>query len=215
MKDHKKDLEIIEQFLDGTFSESENMEIEERLRTDLDFSDLYNFRIKLAKKWDEANRYAQIKTKVVQQVNAVKKRRKQKIYYRVAAVLALFVAFPGILYHYKSNKDVQLASTLTQELLMNQPENKASVNYYDDQFRFISPINNEAIELFEDILFKWDCSLDVETTIIIKLVENDSIVKRVPVKSLNKEYKLDSKLEEGNYSWILEGFEGKKYFTIH
>lgn len=214
MKEQNTDLEIIEQFLEGGLSESDKSDVERRLENDSEFLELFNYRKNIAAKWQEANKYAEVKNRVSHIIRNKKKAEKQKRYSAIAVVLILMIVFPGIFFYSKINTNEHVVVIANPEISVTQPEEKAALSYFDEDFKLVTPNKDQVIDSENRITFQWRSSLDVTTFLVIKNTETDSIVSRTAIKSSTKIYELDRKLTAGTYVWELEGFESKQQFVI-
>lgn len=214
MKNKETDIELIEQYLEGKLSEKAQAEFKKRLQNDPDFSQLYQFRIKFAQKWNQATEYENTKNRIGQIIAHEKQKKKQNTIYWIAAVLILSIAIPGVIIIDRQNKNERLAESEENQLQMHIPEYNAAIRYFDENYKQILPQDRQNFKSDKSIIFSWNSELDVRTAIIIKFAQTDSLVWRVPVLSKMKEYELKRELPKGEYAWEMEGFEGKRNFSI-
>jgi hypothetical protein len=173
---------------------------------DQQFKDELAFRNKLMAEWNRAKRVEQIKNQV-KTIHMQQKTPKQTLRYfsyAAAACIVVLLAIPGYQYFAKQN---------SKTLEMNEAEIKSTVTFYDSRYKQISPINGQ---LFgdESVLFEWETTIDVKTSIIITDTKTGQVVFTRPVNSEVKQFKLNQYLGKGKYSWRLEGFSGEMVFVM-
>lgn len=209
------DIDLIERFIDGDLSEKEQAEFEQRLANDSDLKILYRFRIKVADKWKEAKEFEETKNRIGQIINRERKRYPRiGILYRVAAVLIILITIPALLILDRKEANDNIVDSGEIKIHKMTPDEKASVNYFDEKFQLFFPGNGEIIGDEQNIIFRWESSLDVKTAILIKTADADSLVRRIEITSNIREYEAKINLKKGAYTWQLEGFEGTMRFLI-
>lgn len=87
------------------------------------------------------------------------------------------------------------------------------MTFYDSRYKQISPVNGQFISE-SSILFEWETSLAVKTTLVISNTETGDPVLFQPLNSEVKNFRLTEKLEKGRYTWRLDGFKGEMIFII-
>jgi len=215
MNKQTNDIDLIESFLEGGLSANEQVEFNNKLKTDKAFNELYQFRVKIDAKWRGAMEFELTGKRIGQIIRKHKKSKQRKVFlYSAAAVLIAIITIPGAILLNQRHKSIQFAESETYQLQIDIPESKATLNYYDEEYKQLKPEHEELFFFGDTILFRWETALDVETAIIIKERGTDMPEWRIPVKSHFRKYETDMQLPPGSYIWKLEGFEGEMVFSI-
>ena len=96
------DSSLIENFISGNLSPEEERKFRERLETDIKFSKAYDFRIRIAKYWSEAELYDTTKRHVKNHLNLEQKRNKKFLTFLYAAASVVILIGFTIIYTQKS-----------------------------------------------------------------------------------------------------------------
>jgi len=196
--DNNNSFDSIENHIDGY--------LESNSPNDSQFQKELAIRNKLQSDWNKAKKFESIKNQV-KAINMQQKTPKQTLRYfsyAAAACIVVLLAIPGYQYFAKQN---------SKTLEMNEAEIKSAVTFYDSRYKQISPINGQLIG-DERILFEWETTIDVKTSIIITDTNTGQVVFTRPVNSEVKQFKLNQYLGKGKYSWRLEGFSGEMVFVM-
>ena len=196
--DKNNSFDSIENHIDGY--------LESNSPNDSQFQKELAIRNKLQSDWNKAKKFESIKNQV-KAINMQQKTPKQTLRYfsyAAAACIVVLLAIPGYQYFAKQN---------SKTLEMNEAEIKSAVTFYDSRYKQISPINGQLIG-DERILFEWETTIDVKTSIIITDTNTGQVVFTRPVNSEVKQFKLNQYLGKGKYSWRLEGFSGEMVFVM-
>jgi len=215
MKQSNEDTLLIEQYIDGELNTEEIAVFEKRLKNDKDFKKLYQFRIDMVQKWNEAKQYEAIKNEVVSIAKEQQQKKRQNIFiYSAAAVMVLLLAIPGVLKLMNKTDEVQLAQGEKVAIQINTSKEKGSISYYDKNYQQLRPKNNQLLSSDSLIIFEWNSSLAIETSLVILDKNTKQEVKRISVNSGDKKLQMEQQLLKGEYTWKLEGFEGNVNFIV-
>lgn len=221
-KDNSFDDSLIEDFLDGKLTSEQNVKFQERLKTDKEFKELYDFRMKISEDWQEANEIEQAlqQTKfIIEGIN--RKRNRRIIVYAIAATLALLVIIPGVIFigirnnnspGFVDNNNIDTSQSYQPQLKL--PEEKTSL-FYIDTIILVSPLNDVKIKISDFVLFSWLPSLDSTEILVIenrignKVVFDKKIERGLETFTLEHDF-----LPVGEYYWYFRGLSAKDSFRI-
>jgi len=221
-KDDKNDHNLIEDFLDRKLSKQQDIEFQERLKTDKDFEQLYNFRMQIAEDWQKASEYEQARKQAKSLIKSIDKNKYRRlIIYAFAATLALLVIIPGVIFFNNrnnnypglaKNKEKDTIQSYTPQLKL--PEEKTSI-FYHDTVILVSPLNDLEIKNNDSIFFKWLPTLDSAETLVIENRIDNRIVFDKRIEKGLETFELEPEfLPVGEYYWQLKGLSAKDSFRI-
>lgn len=204
MNTSEQDIELIENYLDDKLTQEEVVHFNERLKNDSSFEKLFEFRKKIQNTWTQANEFESTKSflKKLDMKNTSSGSSK-KLYWAIA-VAAMFILIVPITI--KLNKP-------NNQLQMNELESKATVEFLDDRFKQLYPVQGQVVKS-GNILFTWESALDVKTAIVLTELESKEVYIISPITSDLKNYLLKDTMPPGKYEWKMEGFKGTKLFII-
>lgn len=204
MNTSEQDIELIENYLDDKLTQEEVVHFNERLKNDSSFEKLFEFRKKIQNTWTQANEFESTKSflKKLDMKNTSSGSSK-KLYWAIA-VAAMFILIVPITI--KLNKP-------NNQLQMNELESKATVEFLDDRFKQLYPVQGQIVKS-GNIMFTWESALDVKTAIVLTELESKEVYIISPITSDLKNYLLKDTMPPGKYEWKMEGFKGKKLFII-
>jgi hypothetical protein len=207
MNNTNKDLfDKIEGAIDDQNKENALQESKDSIPLEIGFQDELAFRIQVQEKWNKAARFEKVRKdiKELRLKNQSSNSRKLFVFYAAAACLLFMLSIS--FYNY-------FISGTGRLLEIDQSEIKSAVTFYDSQYRQISPVNGQFLE-DGSILFEWETSLAVKTSLVISNVETGENLIFQPLNSEEKNYRLKKALRKGKYSWRLEGYRGEMIFII-
>jgi hypothetical protein len=195
----------IEGAIDDQNNENALQESEDSKPLEISFQDELTFRIQLQEKWNKAARFEKVRNETrTLGVKSKESYQSNFLLYVAAACLLFMLSISG--YNYFS-------SETGRTLEIDQSEIKSAVTFFDSQYRQISPVNGQILG-DGSILFEWETSLAVKTSLVISNVDTGENLIFHPLNSGEKNYRFKKSLRKGKYSWRLEGFRGEMTFII-
>jgi len=208
MQNHKEDLfDKIEAVIDIQNDSNSTQQAKSSFsKGETQFEEEMAFRLQLQRNWNKAARYGKLKNNIKQisMNNKPSNRKLRFLSVAVAASLLFMLSIPA--YNYFTNKG-------GKELQIDQSAIKSSLTFYDSRYKQISPVNGQFIGE-SSILFEWETSLAVKTTLVISNTETGDPVLFQSLNSEVKNFRLTEKLDKGRYTWRLDGFKGEMIFII-
>jgi len=221
---NNNDIQLIEDYLDGTLTGEELESVKERLNSDTPFRDAYEQRKKLAILWKEADEYQSTK----QQIKDILKTGKRGIlhylkdnYYLygiAASLLLLFGIYWFMIRQHNNgapNFNNQVAAT-SDTLMMQQDESRkyAKVGYIHS---LASPTDNQQFSITDTLVFQWKTTRSGQTaTFVIKDRAGSKTFVRKKVENTDSLFVVEpGKLQPGSYKWFLNDSVNSEYFTIN
>jgi hypothetical protein len=93
-----KDFNLIEDFISGILSSDEEKKFRERLGKDTSLAREYNFRLKIKKYWNDAEKYSATKDEIKQVISFEKKKRNNRLVWSIAASIVILVGISILFY---------------------------------------------------------------------------------------------------------------------
>lgn len=218
--------ELIERFLDGTFSDPEKAAFIEKMNNNPELEKAVKEQTWLRENWRKAHQLRKTREEVA---NAIKRekaqKRRQKITWIAAASVLLLFAIPTMLYFNKEPgssiqiaKDTQTDDT-TQEIIgtpqFKKAEEKATYGIADT-VKLIAPKKNQQFSRNDSIVFRWIPVLSDSTYIVIQNGKLRQTVFKEKLLKGRSGFTLEAGfLPEGAYRWYLQGNDEKAAFTVH
>lgn len=207
----------IEDYIDGTLSESEVAKFETELATNEVLKNEYEERLKLATMWQQANTYEKTRNEVIEAIQ--EQNGKRKIWIRrfsIAASVLIVVSLSVVYIFTGENKQSGQVAENEKPLVpkIKLPEEKASGGVITT-VTLLSPANDTICKRNDNIIFKWNPSLkDSSTFIIIDIVSQKQVFKQ-KIAPMESSYMLNKKsLSVGSYQWYINEHNKKEKFRI-
>lgn len=208
------DSSLIENFISGNLSPEEEKKFRERLGTDIKFSKAYDFRIRIAKYWNEAALYDTTKRHVKNHLNLDQKRNKKLLtFFYAAASVVILIGFTVI---------------YTQKSKHGSSERILTDSKKDTSSSFISPFSTH-VQPEKGTQYIIPLEYTSHDTLIIKRTINLRGTKKIYIRSMvdnsmKREYVLVSGIDSlliplqgiqpGNYQWVIAGTSYSGKFLI-
>jgi hypothetical protein len=93
-----KDFNLIENFISGILSPEEEKKFRQRLKKDNKLLKEYNFRTKIKKYWNDAEKYSATKDEIKQVISFEKKKRNNRLVWSIAASIVILVGISILFY---------------------------------------------------------------------------------------------------------------------
>ena len=204
MNTEEKNIELIEDFLDGKLSPEEVKGFNERLEIDPSFKNLFQFRNKIQEAWNEASEFESTKTFIKNlHMKKTANHTSRKLYWAIAVAAMLILIVPLAIQFNKNSSQLQI----------DEVESKATVEFLDQKFKQVYPVQGQIVKS-GNILFTWESALDVKTAIVLTEMESKEVYIISPITSDQKNYLLKDTMPPGKYEWKMEGFKGTKMFVV-
>lgn len=228
MKPTEKDIELIENFINGDLSAKETESFKSRLKSDTDFANEYNNRIKLSKLWKEADEYQKTRN----EISKILENEKTSFFishrYYIVSIAASIIILLGVyLLFFQTNKSMKMDTQIVQndsssandnviDFQMDEPTKLATVEVLRNPIDLISPEDNINFTDTDPIVLEWfSTSKDMDTLFVWSKSMNKIIINQVLVqKEDTMSYNIGF-LPEGEYNWYLNDTLIKKSFTIY
>ena len=209
MEFNEKDIVLIENYLDGNLSDSEQKDFEARLSNDKVFAKVFKLRKSMPGFFNEVEEMESVRS----EVDAAIRKEKAMIFginrYWVvsvaASILILVGVFITIQFTRNQNGDLdQMTKTETQDKLKaDHPPTYANKKIVAD-IEIVSPVEMQIFKSDEPIRLQWKSYLRYQAEIIITSSGFDNITFTQAVRLSDTFYDLPkNKLKPGNYRWCL------------
>ncbi len=232
MEKRKKYTDWIEEYLDRSFSKEEEKLFEKEMESNTDLKKAFDARIKIAKLWNDATEYENIK-KDISNTLGKDTRKQEKVYQRFYAIAAMLVVFIGLSFVFfnqnrkklTNNDPVLLAADTTANDTMStyrlklEPENnKADIYYYKDTIPekiTLKTPNLISIKQGETILFTWKSDINTPAVLFVKSL-NDSLFLRENILLSDTSFIWENpQLLQGDYIWYINSYAKFRSFKIY
>jgi hypothetical protein len=228
---NRKDIDWIEDYLDGTLCKDDVHSFEYRLKTDSEFAEEYRQRLALQEKWISAKNYQKEKERVL---NIIQEEKSSLRYRRnillAAASLFIVAGLVSILIFILPNESThqfQQADNIADSTVKFDSDNvpqqleipkygKSDTVYaiQENEIALLFPIKETEFRQADTIHFQWRSS-DTVRELIIKEKSTDSIALRIILMPGQSEYMLEAgKLKAGNYFWFIDKEENSIDFIV-
>lgn len=220
--------DLIERFLEGSLSEQEVEDFNQRIKKDYTFAEALAQRRLLQKTYVEIHRQAELRN----QIRSIVLDENQKVAYRrmiwlAAATLLILTALGSILFYTtkKPDNEPQMANeqfnkgndpadhlVQGQQQSMNEYASIDSLKTTEHKIAFL-PDEKTKLRSVDTIRFSWPESKEA---LILSIYDNSGgIVKNERIKSGTKQFLLlPGILSPGKYAWQIKNYSKKIRFTI-
>ena len=216
-----KDIQLIEDYIDGLLKDKDLEAFQKRLETDDAFAREYKLRKKLARLWTDADNYLQTK----EQVGEIMQQEKRSVFYKyrksyyifaVASSIALLIGIYWLFVRPDSKQihKNQMAEVVDTVLLQqDQPEKLAKIRY---RIQLITPVDEQLFTKKDTLVFHWAAPADtVKISFGILDQTTRQIIFHTGVLLSDTQYTLyPGMLPPGKYAWYLQDTLNMNYFTI-
>ena len=210
-----KDINLIEDFLDGTLSENEKTKFMESLKHDLKLRSLFNYRNKIGQLIVSANELEQNRAFVSQSIKRYKNKRTDK--YAIAATILLLIGISSVTFLHEHVKSKKHLNQYTADKTGSSLNQSIQTDHYraneKTQLSIATPVYsvNDTIELFFDLSaneqgFKQLIvkeAISQDTSITISIPTQQKYIRLLP-----------GQLNKGTYEWYINQSKMKGKFTI-
>jgi len=224
------DIELIEDFLDGSLNKEVSTEIELRIKSDPAFAELYNQRVKLQQAWQSTSKYSKVRSRVRSAIKAERKalHYRRNILFVAASVVALIGVGSFLLFILteKSPIQIQEAKIATDSIQIEniQGPKQIGIPKYSksdtlegqevSEVELVSPADHFKFDNSDTIRFNWKSAFP-ESYLTIKYKDNDSLILRVNVRDGEDFYLLKtSGLKTGTYIWYVDDPKNSREFQL-
>jgi hypothetical protein len=230
---NKRDILLIENYLNGTLNDDDLKEFEEKKKKDPDFAKEVNYQEKLKTLLYDAEQYKKTKAFVKKTIKKQKYHHRHHIFniYDYIALAASVVILIGI-FIYARQKDKlkniekeEIASISYSNksssnnekafnLKSNEPKVYGKIKQVDRSIKLLSPADNKKVLPNGNILFKWQTSLTGTDTLYVLNKKTNKTVLKKEIKLENRFYNWKYKLPPGQYTWYIGNDKPKNYFLV-
>lgn len=208
------DFSLIENFISGNLSTEDERKFRERLETDIKFAKAYNYRIRIAKYWSEAELYNTTRRHVKTHLKLEQKRNKKFLTLLYAAASVVILIGFTVIY--------------TQKTKHSPSERILTESKKDTSSSFISPLSTH-VQPEKGTQYIVPLEFTSHDTLIIKRTKDFRETEKIDIRSMVdnsmiREYVLalgiDSLLiplqgiQPGNYQWVIVGTSYSGKFLI-
>ena len=225
----KKDIQLIEDYIDGRLTGEELISFELMLTTDDSFAEAYRERKKLAQLWNEAREYQGTKKIVEDALRKTKQGFFIAYRYHLLTVAASVTIILGGYFLLRneggdsqnglneplSNMESQTNDTNTIHFKVDEPNHLAAIDTVKATARLIHPVAGEFYGRNEPITFRWATDHDQVDTLFIRSDSESAVLSKTLVKLLDTAYTMKyPQLRKGQYNWNLASIDQIGKFSI-
>lgn len=222
--------DLIERYLDGTLTDTEEVLFEERLKTDPILSKMLSSRIMIQKTWVKDGQHKQVKAHINHLINIEKQEHKSRSNTWLVAASLIGLLGIGSLFFVQHTRNQNDREFLAGDKILNRDKSEKFIQGQQNEIKKYGSVDNvetnktvadsrylpadRSVYLASDtISFIWPASIIKERLIIFD--EKGSKVTEVTLEKDAVEYKLlPSTLKPGSYTWTLPPNELKYQFSI-
>jgi hypothetical protein len=235
MSHKNNDTYRIENYLDQLLSHEEQIAFEKELETNSELKSQLETRIKLAKLWNDAKEYEDLKKQISSIID--KPATKKISIYRtkivaIAAIVFVLIGISIVFIHdnhniimHKNSAFVAIDSTNNDSndsyiLKQDSIKNKAGIKYFEDtiidQLILKFPKNNSEIKFGKTINFSWHSKYLNKATLFIKANDSsDRILYQTDILLSDTAFVLEKQiLRRGEYIWFINKEIKYKSFSV-
>lgn len=210
MEFNEKDMQLIEEYLDGNLSKEEVDTFRQRLKNDEDFARAFELRKKMPALMKDALEFETTR----EEVRAAIQQEKTLIYgfnrnwiYAAATIVILIGLFIVVKFTNTNDGDpgTQMAEDSQNETLkIDNPTNYAKFTEIERNVEIVSPIEFQAFQQGKNVILKWQSeSLGTAQIAVLKFGQEEILFFTEIVLS-DREFVLPNKnLEPGKYIWYI------------
>ena len=216
------DILLIENYLDGKLNKQKEVQFQKRLDNEPDFAKLYRFRLKIRDDLQKADQYKNVHQQVAFAVKNVKKEKRRKIVYAVAASLALLIIISGVLtivnQQHESSPIVSDESDTSKEETyqpqIKEPESYANTGHYNSEKRTKEISLSFTIDN-DSLIFMWQPISYGESDIVVLSQESENELFRKQIKLATSRIALPlNELPAGKMIWFIDDFSARDSFHL-
>jgi hypothetical protein len=210
MEFSEKDMQLIEEYLDGKLSKKEVDTFRQRLKNDKDFAKAFELRKKMPALMKEALEFQSTRDEVraaIQQEKMLLFGFNRNWFYAAATIVILIGLF--VVIKFANTNDTgpgtQMADDKQNEVLkIDKPTNYAKMNDFDSKVEIVSPTEFQTFRQGNEIVLKWQTeSLETAKIVVSKFGQQEVLFFSEIVLS-DHEFVLPAKnFEPGKYTWYI------------
>lgn len=224
-----KDIQLIEQYIDGSLSCEELTAFNQRLMTDKSFAKAFREREILARLWKDGKEYEDTKKFVGEAIRKMKQGFFITYRYQILSVAAAVIVLLGgyiLLVQERGdnptgvNRSLAVSDTTTVQkntfrFKVDEPLHLAAIDTVPKNIRLVHPIDGTSYESSESITFMWEADQNLIDTILVRKDTSGALVSRIIVNLSDSAYTMKyPMLEVGNYTWNLAACDQIGSFSI-
>lgn len=212
---NQKNIDLIEQFIDGQLSKEEQHKFNVRLETDDDFANLYRFRLKIREDLLKAKQYEKTRDQVSGTIKRVKKQNRRIVIYTVAAGLALLVAIPGIFTLVNRTETNTVAETDSTDAQLFEPQTSVPKEVASGGQYIPELLKMEVTQTDDSVIFEWEpATTNPATLVLITQSDEKQILKKDLEAETARTALKKEQLPSGKIVWYIEGFAERDSFEV-
>lgn len=212
---NQKNIDLIEQFIDGNLSKEEQHNFNVRLENDDEFANLYRFRLKIREDLLKAKQYEKTGKLVAGTIKNIQRKKRRNTIYAIAAGLTLLIAIPGIftLTNKQNQNNIAEADSTSIEIYtpqIKQPESYANQGQYIPDALILTETQTS-----DSIIFKWQPAFDKPSKLVIIELANGNEVFNSNINANAQRMALSNdKFTTDKLIWYIEGFAARDSFEV-
>lgn len=210
MEFNEKDMQLIEEYLDGDLSEKDAEAFKIRLKGDEDFARAFELRKKMPTLMKDALEFETTREEVraaIQQEKMLLFGFNRNWIYAAATIVILIGLFIVIKFTNtnEAGPGTQMAEENPKETLkIDEPRNYAKLNDLERNVEIVSPIKFQTIKQGSDVILKWHSESLGTAKIVVSKFDQDEILFFTEIVLSDHEFVLpDKNLEPGKYTWYI------------
>lgn len=225
-----KDINLIEDYIEGKLHGKALLSFESRLKTDESLTKEYNQRIKLAKLWIDADDYSATKEQIGKILYDKNKNafRTNKFYiFSIAATITILIGVYLLFFHTNNTNDTILENQFAdahdsignkKETIVfqyDEPVKLAAIDSVNINTKLLFPIKGEAFYISQSITFKWESGLNNNDTLFVSNEIDGKILLKSRIKLSDSSYTIKyPQFTKGKYKWYISDDANYEKFEV-
>lgn len=212
---NQNNIDLIELFIDGHLSKEEQHKFNERLETDVEFAELYRFRLQIREDLQKAKQYEKTRAQVSGAIKSVKNQNRRIVIYAVAAGLTLLVAIPGIFTLVNRTETTTVSETDSTERQLFEPQTSLPKEVASGGQYIPELLKMEVTQTNDSVIFEWEPAL-TNPAILVLLTQSGEkqILKKELEAATTRTALKKEQLPFGKIVWYIEGFAARDSFEV-
>lgn len=225
-----KDINLIEEYIEGNLEGEKLLSFENRLKTDESLSKEYKQRLKLANLWVDAEEYQNTKTEISRIIQKEKSKHflNNRFYtLSIAASIIILISMYFLLFHENSanqNGNVNQFANVDDSVSnkentivfqYDEPDKLATIDSVPSNIQLLFPIGGEPIYKSVPIIFKWKSDLKHIDTLYVCNKADKEILLKSKIMLSDTDYTIKyPQLTEGKYLWYISDSSHFEEFIV-
>jgi len=213
---------LIEDYIDGTLSQEQNISFEQRLKSDKDFAYNYNSRLRASKLWLDADEYKTTHDSIRRIIKNENRSFFTRNRYYIFSVAASIIVLMGIylLVNDTNNNGIkqnQYSNTNDKAVTFtsDKPNILTSIDSVNSSAVLISPKNGDAFIKDSAVTFVWSSNSNLDDTLFICSSLGMTIQLKLRIDLSDTAYTIKyPQLNAGKYLWYISDSTNYEEFNV-